>query len=130
MTHLTTKFVLVWLLVKLSVFLSLTVVISQMQKLPVRRDLDIIYFLWCALLSCSCPSICCQMLLTNNTPLCFSLGFLLGSRKPKISLPALSISSTFYDPSICNLMVVEFPLPNLTLGKVPLHCFETMGNYS
>ena len=49
--------------------------------------------------------------------------FLLASRlvqgNQKISLPALSTSSIFYDPSICNLMVVEFPLPKQTLGKVP-----------
>ena len=48
----------------------------------------------------------------------------------KISLPALSISGIFYDPSICNLRVVEFRLPKLTLGRVPLDCCETHGQFT
>lgn len=56
---------------------------------------------------CSCPFIFCQKLMTSS-PLCFSLGLPLGSRKPKDQF-ATSISGIFYDPSICNLMVVEFP---------------------
>lgn len=57
----------------------------------------------------------------------FLLASRLSQRNQKISLPALSTSSIFYDPSICNLMVVEFPLPTLTLGRVPLGYSETHG---
>lgn len=119
----------IWLPLRLNIFSGLKAVISQTLNLLVRRDLEIIYFLLCALFSCSCPFIFCQILMTSS-PLCFLLASRLVRGNQKISLPALSISGIFYDPSICNLMVVEFPLPKLTLGRVPLDCFETHGQFT
>ena len=72
----------IWLPLRLNIFSGLKAVISQTLNLLVRRDLEIIYFLLCALFSCSCPFIFCQILMTSS-PLCFSLGLPLGSRKPK-----------------------------------------------
>lgn len=72
----------IWLLLRLNIFSGLKAVILQTLNLLVRRDLEIIYFLLCALFSCSCPFIFCQKLMTSS-PLCFSLGLPLGSRKPK-----------------------------------------------
>lgn len=57
----------------------------------------------------------------------FLLASCVAQGSQRISLPALSISSTFYDPSVCNLMLVEFPLLPQTLGKEPLDCSETRG---
>lgn len=101
-------------------------VISQTQKLLLRRDLEIISF-FCML----CFHVLARLSVARHSLPTLHCVFLLASRlvqgNQKISLPGLSTSSIFYDPSICNLMVAEFPLPKLTLGKVPLDCFETHG---
>lgn len=103
-------------------------VISQTQKLLVRRDLEITYFLF---LVCFVFHAVARLSVARHFFSTLHCVFLLASHlsqgNQKISLPALSTSSIFYDPSICNLMVVEFPLPMLTLGRVPLGCSETHG---
>lgn len=95
------------------------VVNSQTQKLPVIRDLEIIYSFFCML----CFHVLARLSVARHFLPTLYCVFLLASHlvqgNQKISLPALSTSSIFYDPSICNLMVVEFPLPKQTLGKVP-----------
>lgn len=44
-----------------------------------------------------------------------------------ITLAAFSVSTTFCDSSLCNLILVEFHFPKLTLGRVPRDCLETYG---
>lgn len=99
-------------------------------NLLVRRDLEIIYFFVCFVVSfmflpvyllpeIKWPALHCVFLASRFAP-----------RKPKdqFASPFFSISGIFYDPSICNLMVVSF-LPKLTLGRVPLIC-ETHGQFT
>lgn len=89
-------------------------------KLLVRRDLEIIYFFFFCML---CFHVLAHLSVARHFLPTLHCVFLLASclvqGNQKMSLPALSTSSIFYDPSICNLMVLEFPLPKLTLGKMP-----------
>lgn len=108
-------------------FFGFKVVISQTQKLLVRRDLEVIVYFLCVLCFHVLAHVSVAIHFLPTLHCVFILASRLVQRNQKISLPALSISTIFYDPSICNLMLVEFPLPKLTLGKVPLDCFEAHG---
>lgn len=110
-----------------SVFKS---VISQTQKLLVRRNLEVIHLF---------PFVCFVFIflpvyLLPDASYQHCIVFLLASHliqgNQEISLPALRMSTIFYDPSIWNLILVEFSLLSWLWAGCHGIALRPMGNYS